>query len=130
MSQGSASGALAGLNLFAGATPLFLINDIVDTAGFVLTNQYTVPAGKVAVITSMVIQQRGGTAYTFLGYIAKIADAGTEAILLQAVPSGQLTIHWEGQFWMAATDTIGSYMNDGDTTSDYRSVISGVEFDA
>ena len=130
MTQGFGTEVTAALGHFAGATPLLVISDFVNVAGFTKSTIYTVPAGKATVITSMTAQQRGGTAYTFMGWMANVAGAGTEGILKQAAPSGQLTIHWEGNLWIAATDVVYTYVNGGDSTSDYRSVISGLEFDA
>ncbi len=130
MSQGTASGGLASLNLLAGLTPIRIIGDYVDAAGVTRNTEYTVPSGKAAVITTLAISQQGGVAYSLLGYEFLIDGAGDIGNIVLAAPVADfIPVAWDGWLWLAETDTLDSVVVGGDSTSDYRSVVFGAEFD-
>lgn len=118
---------LAGL---ARLSPIRIITDRVNIAGTTTTTEYTVPAGRMALITTMAIEQRGGVAYTHLGFTWRIAAAGTPGVIVMAAPAGNFfPIGWEGWVWLTETDDLRSQVRGGDATSDYRITILGGEFD-
>ncbi len=130
MSQGSASVGLPSLELIARMLPLRLILDHQNLAGFSSITEYTVPAGRAAIINTLVIEQRGGVLYGDMGFNFKAAGTGNAGLIVIGVPSANFRpIQWEGWLWLQDTDTLASQVSGGDSTSDYRAVVSGVEFD-
>ncbi len=118
---------LAGL---ARLSPIKVIAQNDNVAGPAATAEYTVPAGRMAVITHLAISQNSGTAYTKLGFALKIAGAGTGGPIIEDALIAVLTpVHSEAVLWITETDVIESVVRGGDATSDYRIYSAGAEFD-
>lgn len=110
--------------------PIRVISDRPNVAGTAANTEYTVPQGRAAIITTMAIEQRGGVAYSLIGFSFRIAAAGNAgSILLDPPPANFRPLAWEGWLWLQETDDLLSVVNGGDATSDYRAVVFGAEFD-
>ena len=110
--------------------PIRVISDYVDETGTATNVEYTVPAGRMAILTTLAIEQTGGAAYTLIGYDFLIAGAGTVGRIVNAPPPGNFEpVNWEGWLWLQETDVLRSVVSVGDATSDYRSMVFGAEFD-
>ncbi len=115
---------------FARLTPLKVIAQNDNVAGSSAIVEYTVPTGRMALITHLGIAQNSGTAYTKLGFAMHIAGAGTGGPIIEDALIAVLTpVHSEAVLWLTETDEIRSVVRGGDATSDYRIYIGGAEFD-
>ncbi len=115
---------------FARLTPIKVIAQNDNVAGAAATVEYTVPTGRMALITQLGIVQNSGTAYTKLGFDMLIAGAGTGGPIIEDALSAVLTpVRSESWLWITETDVIRSVVRGGDATSDYRIYIGGAEFD-
>ena len=118
---------LAGLARLA---PIAVVGDHPNTAGTAVFNEYTVPTGRLGVITMLAIAQSGGVAYTQFGFDYLPAGLTDAAPILEEVPAGTfLEARAEGWLWLAEGDSIRSIVRGGDATSDFRVYLAGFEVD-
>lgn len=118
---------LAGL---ARLTRIMVISNYPNTGANPRNIEYACPSGRIAIITAISFQPRGGTAYSRVGFDTRIGGGGTSTpVFMRATPAVFSTAEWNGALWLHQTDDIRSAPDGGGATSDYRVLVSGVEFD-
>lgn len=118
---------LAGI---ARLTNILIIGNHPNTGATPRNLEYTTPAGRMGIITDITFWMVGGTGYTRVGFDVRIAGGGLATRLFsRPTPTIGLTTEWTGRLWLAETDDLTSAPDGGGSTSDYRVLITGVEFD-
>jgi hypothetical protein len=111
-------------------TPIRVTNRYLNTGAGPDNIEYTVPAGRLAVITAASISRVGGTAYTRL--VVKVLLGGVQpdpALIEDAEPVAFGALTWSGHVPLIASDQVRSEAPGGDATSDYQAAVFGFEFD-
>lgn len=118
---------LAGI---AQLTPIRVVNNYTNVAGTVGNIEYTVPDGRMAVITMLAIAQTGGTGYSQFGFEFLPATGGVAGPIIEEVPAAvRRPVRAEGWVVLAEGDRIQSVVRGGDATSDFVTYLAGFECD-
>lgn len=92
--------------------------------------EYTVPDGKIALITHLSTRQMGGAAYGRLFFNLPVGAGATDRMIFEtATPAVFVTLEWTGTLWLGEGRILQSGAAGGGADSDYQVAGFGVVFD-